>query len=136
MTRDAPRETFTALRARRQAYRIATDILYDRSIDIEALDCPACHSVIHPPAGVSAVVRCGACGQLVPLPSHLRLKSHRQLTASEIAQAAEDVRLTLWAEEQAAREERRIFWMWILAVAAVVLMIWFGIYLADPSRRS
>ncbi len=127
MGQTAPRETFIALRARRQAYRIATDILYGRTVDVRSIDCPACHSAIDPAPQAWEVACCRACGQLVPLPSHLRLKPKRKLTASEIEVAAEEERLTAYAQADAARQERYTVWFWMIVGVAVILALFFGI---------
>ena len=125
---DVKRETFIALRARRQAYRVATDILYGRAVDVRGIECPACHSRLQPSAATHEIAVCGACGQHVLLPSHLKLKPNREVTPSELAALAEDERLAAEAEAEAARAERRLIWFWIIAVAAVVIALFFGVY--------
>jgi hypothetical protein len=69
------RETMIALRARRQAYRIATDFLYENPIDVETFECRSCGQPIRPSV-VSATgwVRCGVCGVGNRVPPHLRTR--------------------------------------------------------------
>lgn len=131
---DVPRETFIALRARRQAYRIAADCLYGRAMDVSAIDCPACHCSIHPAQEGSIVVRCDACGQYVASPSAQWLTPRTQLTAREVRKAAEDERMTAYAEEKGAREKRMILGFWMFAVAATLVALLFGICISTPFR--
>jgi hypothetical protein len=124
------RETFIALRARREAYRVATDIQYHRPLDVRHIECPSCHSTIEPPPGDSQEAACGACGQRVPLPSYLRLRPVRTLTPDEVARSEEDVRMTLYAEAEAARQERYVLRVYlILGSAAVILFFVVAYYL-------
>jgi hypothetical protein len=70
-----PRATFTALRARRQAYQIATDILYEAPIDVSTVACSGCGEWIE--VGGSAVTDpliCPRCSKTTPLPAYLRAK--------------------------------------------------------------
>ena len=39
MNPDVPRETFTALRARREAYHVASDMIYEEPIDVRRVAC-------------------------------------------------------------------------------------------------
>jgi hypothetical protein len=140
----APRTTFTtretiiALRARRKAYRIATDIVYHRPLDVRQIECPACHSTIEPSPTAREETKCRACGQRVPLPCHLRLRPVRTLTPEEVARAEDDARLTLYAEAEAARQERCILRVWLIvgAVAVIVFfLIAYYIGLGDAAPR-
>jgi hypothetical protein len=130
-----PRETFIALRARRAAYRIATDILYGRAVDVRVIECPACHSQIEPHQYAYDVAVCHACGQRVVLPSHLRLKPRRELSSIEIEAAAEDERLTARAQAKAAREERRLLWACIIIGAALLIVLFYALYVLNPRVR-
>lgn len=127
---DVPRETLIALRARRKAYRVATDIQYHRPIDVRHIECPSCHSTIQPSPTARDEAVCGACGQRVSLPSYLRLRPVRTLTPDEVARSEEDVRLTLNAEAEAARQERYVLRVYlILGSAAVIVFFLIAYYL-------
>ena len=132
MRASVPRATFIALRARREAYRIASDILYGRAVDVRVVECPACHSVVQPAAEAREVAICRACGQQVALPSHLRLKPRRDLTPAEIEAAAEEERLTAYAEAEAARQERFIWSFWIILGAIALIVLFHAIYVFSP----
>jgi hypothetical protein len=127
-----PRATFIALRARREAYRIAADIMHGRAIDVRAIECPACHSAIEPAPEAFQVATCHACGQRVALPSHLRLKPRRALSAAEIEAAAEDERLRACAEAEAACQERFRWWLLIVAGAVALIVMFHAIYVFSP----
>ena len=74
MPRALRRETFIALRARRQAYGIAQDIL-NPHVDVAAVPCRACeHDVPIDPTHLGATVRCPGCGAEVLLPANYLAK--------------------------------------------------------------
>ena len=132
MRASVPRATFIALRARREAYRIATDILYGRAVDVRVIECPACHSTVTPaPQSIETAV-CSACGQRIPLPSHLQRKPKRELTPAEIEAAADDERLTAYAEAEAARQERRLWWFWLIVGTLALIVMFYAIYVMSP----
>ena len=81
MARAILRQTFIALRARRQAYRIAADFLYDEPIDVESFPCSACGQPIHVEE-VNAVgnLPCPSCGTWNRAPAHLRSRRTPNLT--------------------------------------------------------
>lgn len=67
------RQTMIALRARRQAYRIATDFLYEEPIDVSSFSCRLCGTEIRPRVVDSkGNVCCGVCGAVNRVPPHLR----------------------------------------------------------------
>ena len=73
MARVFLRQTMIALRARRQAYRIATDFLYDERIDVESFSCRACgHDLTARAFTVLGWLQCPACGSRNRAPAHLR----------------------------------------------------------------
>src|SRR5688572_8846924 len=75
MARAILRQTFIALRARRAAYRIAADFLYDEPIDVEAFACRSCGRQIRPRVvSTEGSVRCGVCGVRNVVPPHLRTR--------------------------------------------------------------
>lgn len=132
MRASVPRATFIALRARREAYRISADILYGRTVDVRVIECPACHSTVTPAPQSVEIAVCKACGQRIPLPSHLQRKPKRELTAAEIEAVAEDERLTAYAEAEAARQERRLLWFWLIAGALGVIVMFYAVYVMSP----
>jgi hypothetical protein len=68
MPRAVRRETFIALRARRQAYAIARDIL-NPHLDVAAVPCRACGSDVPIEADhLGATGRCRSCGADVLVP--------------------------------------------------------------------
>ena len=72
---DLSRETFAALRARHEAYRVASDILYEEPIDVRTVACSGCGGWIDVHGGtVTDPIRCPACGTRMPLPPHIRAK--------------------------------------------------------------
>jgi hypothetical protein len=73
MARAFLRQTFIALRARRQAYRIATDFLYDQPIDVETINCRACGKRLkRRRMSAKGWIRCRRCGVFTKAPPHLR----------------------------------------------------------------
>src|SRR5438552_663699 len=74
MPLDPPRETFIALRARREAHQISREVLYDRPIDVETLLCASCARQLELSHGDAArnTIRCEACGAETEVPPHLR----------------------------------------------------------------
>jgi hypothetical protein len=70
MPRVFRRETFIALRARRQAYAIARDII-DPHVDVAAVPCRACGGdVPFEPYHLATTAQCPACGAQVVLPAN------------------------------------------------------------------
>ncbi len=76
---DVPRETFIALRARRQAYHIATDILYEEPIDLRTVCCFVCGACSDVPDSQLAEVVCGRCGSPLSLAAHIKPPLARRL---------------------------------------------------------
>ena len=68
MPRVFRRETFIALRARRQAHAIAREVL-NPHVDVAAVPCRACGGdVPFEPSHLATTARCPACGATVLLP--------------------------------------------------------------------
>ena len=75
MCDSSARATFSSLRARREAYQIASGILYEEPIDIRTVACHACGEWIDVHAStIVDPLTCLACGARTPLPSYLRAK--------------------------------------------------------------
>src|SRR2546421_6213511 len=74
MPLDPPRETFIALRARREAHQVSREVLYDRPIDVETLLCSSCARDLELSHGDAStnMIRCDACGAQTDVPPHLR----------------------------------------------------------------
>jgi len=73
MARAFLRQTMIALRARRQAYRIATDFLYDQPIDVQTIACRACGKRLKKRRmSAKGWIRCRRCGVFTKAPPHLR----------------------------------------------------------------
>jgi hypothetical protein len=69
------RATFSSLRARREAYQIASDILYEEPIDIRTVACHACGRWLDVHGStVTDPLTCPKCGAQTALPSYLRAK--------------------------------------------------------------
>ena len=70
MPRVFRRETFIALRARRQAHAIAREVL-NPHVDVAAVPCRACGGdVAFVPSHLATTARCPACGATVLLPAN------------------------------------------------------------------
>ena len=117
MARAILRQTFIALRARRQAYRIAADFLYDEPIDVESFPCSACGQPIHVEE-VNAVgnLPCPSCGEWNRAPAHLRSRRAPDLLDIDQSPPARGI-ITL---EEARR--RRVIAILILVLLFVTLV--------------
>ena len=73
MARTIFRQTFVALRARRQAYRVAADFLYDQPIDVDTFACRSCGNTLtgHRPIFRRSLC-CPRCGVRNRMPTYLR----------------------------------------------------------------
>jgi hypothetical protein len=70
-----PRATFSSLRARREAYQVASDILYEEPIDVRTVACSGCGQWIDVHAHtVTDPLICPSCAARTPLPPYLRAK--------------------------------------------------------------
>ena len=69
-------ETIVALRARHEAFRIATSLFRGGGVDVEHLNCHACGQPIdwRTAADGEAFVDCPSCGTFNELPCHLRYR--------------------------------------------------------------
>ena len=73
MARAFLRQTFIALRARRQAYRIAADFLYDQPIDVNTVACRVCGTdLTRRVLSDDYRIYCPHCGAETTLPPHRR----------------------------------------------------------------
>ena len=71
-------ETFVALRARHEAFQIATAVARGNGVDLERLNCRACGADIDwRLANEQICVDCPACGAVNELPCHLRYRVPR-----------------------------------------------------------
>ena len=103
--RQVPRETYIALRARRQAYRIASDILYEEPIDVSTLFCQGCGAELgRSDTSFTDPMICPHCDTATPVPAHL-LKQVIQ-PAVPLPPAL----LEYMTDEDALRQERLIRW--------------------------
>jgi hypothetical protein len=69
------RATFSSLRARREAYQLASDILYEEPIDIRTVACHACGQWLDVHGStVTDPLTCPRCDARTALPSYLRAK--------------------------------------------------------------
>ena len=124
MSDTSSRATFSSLRARREAYQIASDILYAEPIDLGMVRCPACHTAFaRSTSGAWQVVLCSDCGKRVFVSSDPQAVLPHDPTPSEIAALAEDARLREWAEAEARREVRQIIWHWSVGGAVTVIVL-------------
>ena len=75
MSPETSRATFSSLRARREAYHVASDILYEEPIDVRTVACQACGAWIDVHGStITDPLHCFACGAKTPLPPYLRAK--------------------------------------------------------------
>ena len=75
MRASVPRATFIALRARREALQIASDILYEQPIEVRTVACSACGEWIDVRGKTTTdPLTCPACSATTPLPAYLRGK--------------------------------------------------------------
>ena len=75
MSASVPRATFAALRARREALHVASDILYEEPIDVRTVACSGCGAWIDVRARtITNPLTCPACGAKTPLPAYFRGK--------------------------------------------------------------
>jgi hypothetical protein len=114
MARATLRQTFIALRARRQAYWVATDFLYDQPIDVDTFACRSCGNTL---TGHRSIFRrslcCPRCGVRNQMPAYLRAPRWHP-----------DVHRVEPNEPVEARESPQ------LPPEAVVLLVIFGLMLA------
>ena len=133
----APRETFIALRARHQAYRIASEILYEAPIDVAKVFCTGCgrelywrnQSIVDP-------LTCPDCGTHTPLPTYLR--PYITPTCDPLyPEWFEDLRddetlryepLLTWAEAEVDRAVPRWLWWFALFMLGVLVFGAFAAY--------
>ena len=70
-----PRATFIALRARREALQIASDILYEQPIEVRTVACSGCGEWIDVRGKTTTdPLTCPVCSATTPLPAYLRGK--------------------------------------------------------------
>ena len=119
MARAILRETFIALRARRQAYRVAADFLYEDPIDVETFACRSCGQQIRPDVvGVNGIVRCGVCGVKNQVSPHLRTRQ-----APPAAMVGERTHWNASYDSWRWRRRTTIYLMLCFAVALLVAVV-------------
>ncbi|MDQ3439938.1 MAG: hypothetical protein M3478_06260 [Planctomycetota bacterium] len=75
MRASVPRATFIALRARREALHIASDVLYEAPIDVRTVACSGCGAWIDVRGKtITDPLTCPTCFAKTPLPAYLRGK--------------------------------------------------------------
>jgi len=75
MLPELSRATFSSLRTRRQAYQIASDILYEEPIDVRTVACEACGRWLGAKGQtITDPLTCPKCGAKTALPPYLRAK--------------------------------------------------------------
>jgi hypothetical protein len=105
-------ETITTLRARHEAFRIATSLFRGGGVDVEHLTCHACGQPIDWKAAAvadgEAFVDCPSCGTFNELPCHLRYR----IPPNEDPPAL--------LEYASAEPDRRQWWNDVIPVALTV----------------
>src|SRR5688500_5228238 len=118
MARAFSRETMIALRARRQAHRIAADIAYEQPIDVDTFTCRSCKHVIQPEVFDEAGwIRCPVCGVRNQLPAHLR---SRPPTPVLVHQG----KLDYWPSDADEQRRRRVLWVVLIVIYTAMVMAW------------
>ena len=73
MRASIPRATFIALRARREALHVASDVLYEAPIEVRTVACSGCGGWIEVRGKTIAnPLTCPTCGAKTPLPAYFR----------------------------------------------------------------
>ena len=117
MARAILRQTFIALRARRQAYRIAADFLYDEPIDVETFPCRACGHQIRPfEMSDAGWVLCSVCGESNLAPPHLRSRTTVRCVPRE--------QFDQWEDSARDYRHRRFMLFTALVVYAALFITW------------
>ena len=117
MPRTILRQTFIALRARRQAYRIATDFIYENPIDVETFPCRSCGHQVHPREMSDAGwVLCTVCGESNLAPPHLRSRATVRSVRRE--------RYDDWRDSANQERHRRVMFFALLFVYAALFLTW------------
>jgi hypothetical protein len=107
-----------ALRARRQAYRIAADFLYEQPIDVDTFACRSCGHLIRPEVFDDAGrLHCGVCGVRNQVPNHLRSRT----TAPVVAESG---KLDYWPSDAHEERRRRVLWVVLIVVYTAMVMAW------------
>jgi hypothetical protein len=128
MTQDLRRETFIALRARHQAYRVASDMLYEEPIDVTVVFCRSCGISLDwrsDPCAES--LTCANCGTATPLPTHLRtvaipvagLTYYPQFEEGDMLGYEPGVK---WVEPEVEQTTPRWMWEFIGFMLAVLIV--------------
>jgi len=118
MARAFSRETMIALRARRAAHRIASDIAYEQPIDVDTFTCRSCGHVIRPEVFDDAGgLRCGVCGVRNQLPSHLRSRTPTPVVAQQ-------GKLDYWPSDGHEERRRRVLWIVLIVIYTAMVMAW------------
>lgn len=143
MTPNVQRETFIALRARREAYHVAADVLYEAPIDVRTVACRGCGAWLDVHGStVTDPLTCPACGALTPLPPYLRARylprlaevSHDQLPRNPLGYAAlQDPADPSVNWTTAVEPSWGIPW-WLLCFTATLLTILSGVVVALLTR--
>ena len=123
MARTIFRQTFIALRARRQACRIASDFLYDEPIDVETFPCRSCGRQMRVKiVGAAGLVRCRVCGARNTAPPHVRSRVPMRFPAE---MRAPDTR------EKPAYDDgwSPLTWSVVSVLLAALVVCWFVVYL-------
>src|SRR5687768_11807985 len=117
MPRVFRRETFIALRARRQAYAIARDII-NPHVEVAAVPCRACGGdVPFEPHHLATTARCPACGAQVMLPANFLAEMDARDDDDGDNEGAPRVRRTLTGDWRAFhRVVALLLWMLLMTL--------------------
>ena len=116
---DVRRETYVALRARREAYQIASEILYEAPIDVRAVPCGGCGRWSEVRGStVTDPLTCPACKARTPLPPYLRAKYLPRMPPRKFAGLSPPDELFVVVDPTDARVPRWLVWFTIALAAA------------------
>ena len=133
MSDTSSRATFSSLRARREAYQIASDILYEEPIDIRTVACQACGEWIDVHAStIVDPLTCLACGAKTPLPSYLRAKfmSRRVAPPKPLHYFPANEPISLTGEPAVFGEEPMVVPRWLIWLNAILVPLGIGTAIA------
>jgi hypothetical protein len=130
-------ETFVALRARHEAFRIASDFVRGPGVDVEHLDCHACGAAIDWRLAIEQIcVDCPACGAVNELPCHLRYRIPPANDAADervidYASSTPDARqwwnnplpLAYAAAEPVDKDQRAPMWLNVFCLACLAIVL-------------
>jgi hypothetical protein len=124
MSSEPSRATFSSLRARREAYQIASDILYEEPIDIRTVACQACGEWlgVHGQT-ITNPLTCPKCGAKTELPPYLRARYLPRTTAMPpptMPMGYDPSDLLVYLDDAEPPVPRWLIWFTLVLLAVVI----------------